>query len=557
MVLKAPIRRAALAALLLGTLAGPAAAGFIEDVGVIPNPFSPNGDGVFDETALYYTLTDTFLVTITVSGFDGWGPDTLRHAFESEGGHSLWWDGTSGGETVSDGACYFLIVAQPQRATAEEAQATVFVDTAAPAPGIYMVSPSRFSPDGDGVADSLLVSLEFEAPEPTDEVTAFVTETDGTMVRRLYSATGVWQASFHWNGKDHGGSAAPDGLYHVRFGIRDAASNETVSTVLIDLDTAPPYLSADYPDPEVLEFRFDTAEGLVSGRAGDRSGVVAVEYSYDQESWEPAIVARADSVDWSATVHCESCAPGETDETVQIHIRAYDGTPTAEGHGHVNSSTSSNPILTFDAVFDVAPPVHESSTLSGGEGPFTPGQQISISTRWDESSYDVTGDFSMVDSLFDPDNVAVTSQSGGRYTVRYTLSQDMPIPDGERPVIITATDRFATPSGEVVRSVSDTTVYVTVVAPTNEIVGLSIDVNSFNPATGEQVTISIGATQARAKISIFNMRGTLVRTLEGDAVSSLVWDGKNDNGDVAASGVYFLWIQTDGGEATRKVAIVK
>jgi flagellar hook assembly protein FlgD len=528
-------------------------------VGVIPDPFSPNDDGVFDETTLYYTLSEAALVTVTVSGGAGIGPDTLRQAQESAGSHSLWWDGTSGGGTVPDGEYGFVIDVQPAMPPGQQVEVSFVVDTQPPSPGVYTVSPGRFSPDGDGVADSVLVSLSIASPEPTDETTVAVTETDGSAVRHLYSSTGEAQASFYWNGEDDEGTPVPDALYHVRFGIRDAAGNETLTSELVDLDTEPPWLEGDYPDPDVPEFRLADTTGVISGSATDRGGVVAVEFSFDQVTWYLADTVGADSVRWTASVPCDTCVPGVTDELFEVSVRAYDGTPTADGHGHVNGPSTVNPILEFDLIFDVAPPAHESSELMGDEGPFTPGQQIRISTRWDAAGYDVTGDFSdVVDTLlYDPDDVAVDDKPGGLYELSYTLPQGMPIPEGERAVVVTASDSLLTPTGPVERSVSDTTVYVTVVPASEEPRGLSVDVNSFDPTLGEVVTISFGAVQDRAKVSIFNIAGTAVRTLDEGGVSQLEWNGENEEGDTAASGVYLLWIQTDDGEATRKVAIVK
>jgi flagellar hook assembly protein FlgD len=566
MVVNSPIRSAVLGALLLCALAGPAAGDVVVIDGVIPDPFSPNGDGVFDGTALYYTLSEAASVTVTVTGA-GVGPDILRQAQENAGTHTLWWYGKSDGLQVPDGEYTFTVAAEPLSPPAEpeQVEATVVVDTEAPDPGLYTVTPGRFSPDGDGVADSVHVSLVIDPSEPTNEVTVAVTGSDGSVVRWLYSSIGAVDASFYWDGRDEDGSLVEDGLYRVRFGIRDAAGNEAVAFELVDLDTEPPVLSADYPDPEVAEFRFASATGAISGTAEDRAGVVAVEYSFDQEVWYPAALAGSDSVSWTAAVACDTCLAdpsNPTDEYGEVHVRAYDGTPTADGHGHVNSSSSTNPILTFDLAFDVAGPIHETSDLMGDEGPFSPGQTITVSTRWDAAGYDVSADFSAVlmpaDSLlYDPDDVDVEDKPGGLYEVEYTLPQGMSIPDGARPVAVTARDSLTTPSGPVVRTVTDTTVYVTVVMASDEPSGFSVDRNSFNPALGEQVTVGFGTAQGRARISVFNMAGTLVRSIDDAGVESLTWDGANDEGETVASGVYFLWIRTDDIEATRKVAVVK
>ncbi len=60
-----------------------AAAGLITDVGAIPSPFSPNADGVYDSTAVFYTLSDTAAVVVSVADstmseilmlWSGWEP---------------------------------------------------------------------------------------------------------------------------------------------------------------------------------------------------------------------------------------------------------------------------------------------------------------------------------------------------------------------------------------------------------------------------------------------------------------------------------------------------
>jgi len=84
----------------------------------------------------------------------------------------------------------------------------------------------------------------------------------------------------------------------------------------------------------------------------------------------------------------------------------------------------------------------------------------------------------------------------------------------------------------------------------------ALDRNSFDPSAGESVTIGLGSGSA-AKVEIYNMAGTLVRTIESDGETTAVWDGRNDDGDALSSGAYFVRIRTDDGDAVRKVALVK
>ena len=63
------------------------------------------------------------------------------------------------------------------------------------------------------------------------------------------------------------------------------------------------------------------------------------------------------------------------------------------------------------------------------------------------------------------------------------------------------------------------------------------------------------------EVKIFNVRGALVRTLLNDARAAgrqvLRWDGTDDRGTVAPSGVYFSKVQSGGLVETGKVVLVK
>ena len=555
-----PAWSAAAVLMLVWAVAVPAAGVLISDVGAIPNPFSPNADGVFDSTAIYYSLSEPAKVTLAVADSLGAGLCTLwSNLAEDEGAHSHWWDGwltdsLAVDVLASDGEYRFLIKAVPEPGSSyeeEEAGFTFFVDTEAPLLHSVEVAPSQFSPDGDGVGDSLMIRFEAGISEPSDQVLVTVLGEDDELVRQVYSATGVASAVLFWDGADGEGAVASDGLFFIRVETRDAAGNQAESGALVDLDTAPPALGVDYSDTTTMECRVDSSVAMLTGWAYDRAGVVSVELSVDQEEWTEVALGRPDTVTWADSMECASCIPGELDETVQVFVRAHDGTPTADGQGHVNGPSASVPFLTFDVVFDVAPPKHESSTVSGGDSTFEPGETITITTMWDDSGYTVTADFSQVDGVSDSlDAPAIT---GARYSVAYEIptADLLVLPVEDAPVFITATDCFG-------RRVTVEAVTVTVLPSSDDPAGvLGLDVNSFEPLTGGKVVITLGSYGGPATVSIYNMAGTLVRTLESDGGSDISWGGNNDAGDSVASGVYFLRIQMDDSESIRKVAVIR
>lgn len=543
--------------LLLVVLPRPASSEIISGIGVIPNPFSPNGDGVYDSTAVYYSLSDSAQIELTVLDSTMAGVAVLPAGWEKAGEHRHWWDGSvgeAGRLPVADGDYWFHIEATPVGAGAEEAYFRFVLDTTAPAVADLLVMPSRFSPDGDGVGDSLLVCFTVEIGTPEDWVAVAVIDSLDEVVTELYRASGADSVSVHWNGTDGSGSAVDDGLYSIHIETSDPAGNSLENQVPVDLDIEPPHLGVGFPDTALAEVRVDSTETIVQGWAYDRAGVVRLEISPDGEDWEELAFSASDTSDavlWAVSLACTACVVDTLDEKTAVFIRGYDGCATSGGHGHVNSSTSAIPVLSFDVVFDVAGPQHTSSSIMDADNTYLNGETVSITTSWDDGEYDIEADFSSVDSEFDSENVRVVDNGSGLYTVTYTISQENTLaPLGNVAVPITATDYFD-------RQASDSSLTVNVEESPGLPEGFSLDRNRFDPTDAEYLTVGVGDYLGDVSVEIFNLAGTLVKTLKQTGGSPVVWYGKNASGDVVASGVYFLRIATDTGEAVRKVAIIK
>ncbi len=519
-------------------LCGRASAGVLTGAGVIPNPFSPNADALYDSTAVHYTLSDTAAVIVSVADSSLTELATLWSGWEGAGVHRHWWDGRLGGVVAADGEYAFVVAAVPEQGGLEQVTARFRLDTAPPVVQALNAYPARFSPDSDGVADTLVVSGTVTLRHEGDRVRVSAADSGDALVREILSPSGADSFRVLWDGRTDSASIAPDGLYAILAEAWDLAGNSSQSSLLVDLDTAPPLLGADYPDPDVPEFRVTDTLAIVAGWAFDRAGVRAVETSPDATTWLDAGVSGADTVRWSYALACTACVAGSADGTATVRVRAYDGAATADGLGHVNSAAGAVPILSFPVVFDVAGPIHEASSVPGVTTLFNPGQMITISTRWDEAGYDIEADFSRVDSAFDPGDEQVTDSGGGTYLVKYTTSTtNSLVPVASARVVITATDSFA-------RAASDSSVTVSVHTGTSAVEALTLDRNSFDPSADESVTIGLGSGSGAATVEIYNMAGTLVRTIEAEGETSVDWDGSNDDGDVLSSGVYFVRIRT-------------
>lgn len=81
--------------------------------------------------------------------------------------------------------------------------------------------------------------------------------------------------------------------------------------------------------------------------------------------------------------------------------------------------------------------------------------------------------------------------------------------------------------------------------------------NPFNPST----TISYELSQqelANASITIYNMRGQLVRTFNNlNTSGNIVWDGKDNNNNIVNSGVYLYKLNCIKTSKIRKMVLIK
>jgi serine protease len=91
--------------------------------------------------------------------------------------------------------------------------------------------------------------------------------------------------------------------------------------------------------------------------------------------------------------------------------------------------------------------------------------------------------------------------------------------------------------------------------------GFEAHVVSQNPVRGEAAISFQTARPGPVTARVFDVRGTLVRTLMDSSAQPgpylLRWDGRDDRGAAAPSGIYFLRIETLDGRSSHKVAFLR
>ena len=194
---------------------------------------SPNGDGRSDTVRLDVAVTGHirfgWVVQRIVRGVAG---PAIRAGEKVDKRASYTWDGrTNAGAPVPDGQYRITIWTADASNNRASVARVVTVDRRAAAMTLSLGS-AFISPDGDGQADA--VRLSIRADEPLAGSVRIIDGRRATMRRLVFPATTA--RAWVWNGRDAAGRAVPDGRYTVYVGAFDRAGNPTVRTATIRVD---------------------------------------------------------------------------------------------------------------------------------------------------------------------------------------------------------------------------------------------------------------------------------------------------------------------------------
>ncbi len=189
---------------------------------------SPNGDGVLDRTRLVLTATGATRWTARVSNAAG----TLVRSTSGTGATAaLTWAGTDKtGARVPDGRYTVALAGYDDAGNPAVRTWVVTVDTAGPkvAP---KATPSIFSPNRDGAADTTLLSW---SANEKGRGTARIYK--GTTLIRSWTITSRSSWSVTWNGRKASGTAVSDGRYTFKVTLKDAAGNRRSASTPVIVD---------------------------------------------------------------------------------------------------------------------------------------------------------------------------------------------------------------------------------------------------------------------------------------------------------------------------------
>ena len=255
---------------------------------------SPNGDGNQDLLDVYIgAASNEALWTGRVIGTDG-GEVALR---EWNGTPTVFqWDGAS----ASDGEYRFVLSSVDQAGNSFSVTSPALLRDSSLPPISASLSSLLFSPNGDGIRDSVILTLTAEESERIDAARLTVIDSRGNALITL-PAPARYPAEIVVTGLTSSGRAVPDGRYYVRFeaDYRNGA-RPAVVTPAITVDTTPPYavISADIrlfsPDGDgrrdtIALFQSTEEAEQWTGTLTNSSGVIVFARDWGR---------RAVSIDW-------------------------------------------------------------------------------------------------------------------------------------------------------------------------------------------------------------------------------------------------------------------
>jgi outer membrane protein OmpA-like peptidoglycan-associated protein len=208
--------------------------------------FSPNGDGALDAISISQSAAtdESWLGEI----LDAEGRTVFFREFDGALPASIVWDGkTAHGDLAPDGEYRYRLSAADKAGNAAAFTTDPFRLDARRPTATLSADKFAFSPNGDGFADALKLSLVPSFADGLDKVAVFIRDASGREVRSL--GDGALRGEYIWDGTQTDGSPAGDGIFvavvELRYFKGDVVRAESSE---VRVDATPPRLGV-VPSP--------------------------------------------------------------------------------------------------------------------------------------------------------------------------------------------------------------------------------------------------------------------------------------------------------------------
>jgi flagellar hook assembly protein FlgD len=216
---------------------------------VVDTPFSPNGDGYKDTLVVKQEGSEEAIWVGTLENLSG----VVLKEFRWENSRPLdfEWDGTE-----EDGSKYSYEVYQYRlRGTdragnsieriAEERIVLDRIET----PIELAVDTSHFSPNGDGIKETVTISLSTKVVEGIKSWSVSIGQVSGPTRRTFKGESEVPPEEIVFDGTDDAGGAIPEGDYRISFQIEYVKGNRGEAQTVVTLDVTKPVVEVTLTNP--------------------------------------------------------------------------------------------------------------------------------------------------------------------------------------------------------------------------------------------------------------------------------------------------------------------
>ncbi|MDR3248575.1 MAG: gliding motility-associated C-terminal domain-containing protein, partial [Treponema sp.] len=203
--------------------------------------FSPNNDGSQDEMIIRQSGSNEILWVGEIRRADLPTRPIRSYRFQGTPTAQITWDGHGDtGAFAADGDYTYELYATDPAGNTGRSNPVLFSLSTADTPVMLTTDLRAFSPNNNGVKDTITLNPQIQVREGIAGWKVDVTNSDGVPVRTFEGTTTV-PAAISWNGRDAAGAIAPDGNYTARIDLRYVQGNQpgAVSTPFT-LDTAAP-----------------------------------------------------------------------------------------------------------------------------------------------------------------------------------------------------------------------------------------------------------------------------------------------------------------------------
>ncbi len=210
--------------------------------------FSPNRDGNLDSVVFTHEGSQETAWSGEIrsaSSSDGKLGELVR-GFRLPGVLSgdIEWDGMDDrGRLAADGLYAYRVTATDRAGNSAYSSPVYFELTTADTPVIVNTDRRSFSPNGDGLLDTILVTSQLKVLSGIESWRYEIMDISGKTVRSDSGENSI-PPSYRWDGKDDKGRVVEDGSYLARIYVRyDMGNQPSASSALFTIDTIPPSIN--------------------------------------------------------------------------------------------------------------------------------------------------------------------------------------------------------------------------------------------------------------------------------------------------------------------------